>query len=188
MLAQEEFAKAFVLYLVREDILPWCRETLRITKSHECKHLVAIVMDYLDPQWSSLEELQKIYDDEYALDGAFPKHVSSALNILYFDKMLRSMLDAPEYDLDVRKVARGKRDEAKQDATYVGIGPDGRTTSTPLTVKLADSSKEYEKARQYRWFVSSLPDQTTDHSLQFRKLSEALKIVYWQDYSQQERR
>lgn len=37
MLAQEEFAKAFFLYLTREDIIPWCRELLRAMHDHSCK-------------------------------------------------------------------------------------------------------------------------------------------------------
>jgi len=40
MLAQEECAKAFVLALVRDEILPWTEEVRRSLSVHECKNLV----------------------------------------------------------------------------------------------------------------------------------------------------
>src|SRR3984893_12411565 len=87
MLAQEECAKAFLLYMAREELLPWDADLLRVMKNHECKHLLAIVMQYIDPEWDALEELQAIIRGEYDLGDSFPPRVSSALNILYFEKI-----------------------------------------------------------------------------------------------------
>ena len=42
MLAQEEAAKAFLLYLVREEFVPWDSDLLRVIRNHACKHLVAM--------------------------------------------------------------------------------------------------------------------------------------------------
>src|SRR5712692_10312059 len=53
ILAQEEFAKAFLLDLVVDDALPWLPEVQRSMANHECKHLLAIVMEWLslyDPE------------------------------------------------------------------------------------------------------------------------------------------
>jgi AbiV family abortive infection protein len=50
MLAQEEYAKAFLLYLAREELLPWDADLLRVMRNHECKHLLAIVTEYIDPE------------------------------------------------------------------------------------------------------------------------------------------
>lgn len=47
VLAQEEFAKAFLLQLVAEEALPWVPEVRRSINRHECKHLLAIVMEWL---------------------------------------------------------------------------------------------------------------------------------------------
>lgn len=52
ILAQEEFAKAFLLQLVDDGALPWAREVQRSMARHECKHLLALVMEWL-PSWDS---------------------------------------------------------------------------------------------------------------------------------------
>jgi AbiV family abortive infection protein len=183
MLAQEEFAKAFLLFLVKQEIIPWDSELLRAMNNHSCKQLVAIVIEYLDPQWETLDELTKMLDAEYALDGAFPKPVSSALNILYHEKMQRGdFSDDNDYDPQVVNVATGERDKVKQNAVYVRIDRSGRVQSTPSSVTMDAANEEYEKARRYRWFVGSLASDGPRDSEQFRKLREAMKIVYWQKY------
>lgn len=47
MIAQEEAAKAFLLYLVTVEALPWTPFLLRATRDHQCKQLVGIVLDYI---------------------------------------------------------------------------------------------------------------------------------------------
>src|SRR5580700_8210415 len=49
ILAQEEFAKAFLLTLVEDDALPWLPEIHQSMAKHQCKHLLAIVMEWLPP-------------------------------------------------------------------------------------------------------------------------------------------
>jgi len=49
IIAQEEFAKAFLLYLVRIDVILWNRFILRATMNHRCKQLVGIILDFLTP-------------------------------------------------------------------------------------------------------------------------------------------
>lgn len=55
-------------------------------------------------------------------------------------------------------------------------------TSTPLSVTLKAAHEEYERAGRYRWLVTSLATDGPRDSEQFRKLREAMKIVYWQKY------
>jgi AbiV family abortive infection protein len=47
ILAQEEFAKTFLLTLVADDALPWLPEVQQSMVKHQCKHLLAIVMEWL---------------------------------------------------------------------------------------------------------------------------------------------
>ena len=47
VLAQEEFAKAFLLQLVVDEVIPWLPEVHRSMARHQCKHLLAIVMEWL---------------------------------------------------------------------------------------------------------------------------------------------
>lgn len=49
VLAQEEFAKAFLLRLVADDALPWIPEVQRSIARHQCKHLLTLVMEWLGP-------------------------------------------------------------------------------------------------------------------------------------------
>src|SRR5258708_33949304 len=49
VLAQEEFAKAFLLQLVVDGALPWLPEVQRSMARHQCKHLLAIVMEWVPP-------------------------------------------------------------------------------------------------------------------------------------------
>ena len=47
VLAQEEFAKAFLLQLVADEAIPWLPEVQRSMARHQCKHLLALVMEWL---------------------------------------------------------------------------------------------------------------------------------------------
>jgi AbiV family abortive infection protein len=49
VLAQEEFAKAFLLQLVADGALPWLPEVQRSMARHQCKHLLALVLDWVPP-------------------------------------------------------------------------------------------------------------------------------------------
>jgi AbiV family abortive infection protein len=62
ILAQEEFAKAFLLQLVVEDALPWLPEIQQSMAQHRCKHLLAIVMEWLPP-FGETPFMQKIRRD-----------------------------------------------------------------------------------------------------------------------------
>jgi AbiV family abortive infection protein len=47
VLAEEEFAKAFILYLVEMEVIPWTREIARSLNDHSSKHLIGIVVDWV---------------------------------------------------------------------------------------------------------------------------------------------
>lgn len=46
-IAQEEFAKGFLLALVVRDVVPWDKRIFKAAKDHCCKQLLCIVMEYL---------------------------------------------------------------------------------------------------------------------------------------------
>lgn len=183
MLAQEEFAKAFLLYMVREELVPWDTDLLRVTKNHECKHLVALLMEYIDPEWETLDELRAILDAEYGLEGRFPPRVSSALNILYHHKIRRcDYRGYSEYDQDVVAIAFGKRDKAKQDSIFVDLDKSCRVKNAPTGITKEQALVEYERARRYASIVARLVSSDTCEGWQLEKLKEAMKIVFWQKY------
>src|SRR5713226_7444405 len=48
-IAQEEFAKAFLLFLVSKGVITWNPLIYRVTRNHTCKQLLGFVMSYLSP-------------------------------------------------------------------------------------------------------------------------------------------
>ena len=46
ILAQEEYAKAFLLYLISEDAIPWTQELRRMLHNHTCKQLLSLIIDF----------------------------------------------------------------------------------------------------------------------------------------------
>jgi AbiV family abortive infection protein len=114
VLAQEEFAKAFLLQLVADDALPWLPEVRRSINRHECKHLLAIIMDWLpawdwekDDWYERHEERRRQYKqiaanyeegritarefldraDEHENAIRFPENVAAAINIYRHEKI-----------------------------------------------------------------------------------------------------
>src|ERR1700683_483420 len=74
VLAQEEFAKAFMLQLVVDDALPWLPEVQRSMARHQCKHLLAIVMEWLPPfDWDKIRERDKQNRERHELKMAWLK-------------------------------------------------------------------------------------------------------------------
>ena len=134
LLAQEECAKAFLLYMVREELVPWASDLLRVIRNHTCKHLAAIIMEYIDPEWNTLDELRAIIDAELDREGAFPPRVADALNILYHEKISRDyfLLDDNDCESDVVEVASGKRERVKQDAVYIDVDKSCRVKNAPM--------------------------------------------------------
>ena len=127
ILAQEEFAKAYLLRLVDEDVVPYCDEVMRACRDHSCKHLIGLVMLHLFTPDEELIERGKHARE--SLDAVLlPKHVSDALNIFCHEKLHRwrsknwFWVDNMEYDRIAKRIGDGSLDRTKQDSLYVGIG------------------------------------------------------------------
>ena len=185
VIAQEEFAKAFFLSLVRGGILPWSPLLLRAMNDHACKHLVGVLIEYADPQWEELSVLEAIYKEESELgDHRMPAAAGSALEILKYEKMDRwagqswSWAEDPAYDREVLRIAKGSLDKQKQDALYVRIGRDGSLAKAPNALTRQQAEAEIKKAERYRWSIYSLAKDDHYPSYMFQKLQNALKILF----------
>lgn len=183
MISQEEFSKAFMLLLVRDNIIPFTPEVMRAMRDHTCKQLLGMVMDYVIMHWEEIEELQAMIRRESELGDRFPPEISSAMNILRHEKIGRwesnnwSWADDPEYDKQALSVADGEKDRRKQDALYVRIGKDGRPASRPSNVTEADCMAERDRAARYGQLVgSSIEGAKQNH--RFVRVTEALRILF----------
>jgi AbiV family abortive infection protein len=67
IIAQEEFAKGFLLTLVARQVIPWHPLIYRASRDHACKQLLGIVMEYLNPDFDDFlrrhEEWQKQHEE-----------------------------------------------------------------------------------------------------------------------------
>ena len=141
MIAQEEFAKAFVLLLVREDVVPWSPQLRRAMSDHACKQPVGVIIEYVDPEWETIEELERIIRVDVELGDRLPPKVASAINVMRHEKIRRResnswvWAEEPEYEGSILRIAEGKRDRIKQDVLYVRLGGDGSVTAGPRPLR-----------------------------------------------------
>ena len=56
-IAQEEFAKAFLLFLAARGAIAWNSLVYRATRDHTCKQLLGLVLNHLSPDWD--EEIKR---------------------------------------------------------------------------------------------------------------------------------
>jgi AbiV family abortive infection protein len=181
MLAQEEFAKAFVLALVRDEILPWTQEVRRSLRVHECKHLVTIIMEWLSlvNEFRSHQPLEEflLRDDLLQL----PRDVSIAMNI-YRHEMIeriggRDANHYPEWGGLARRVAKGKRDQKKQAALYVDIRDDGGVASEP-TGSDEDLKKEFDYAEKLKDFSGDVNRNCIFASREFELFASVFREMF----------
>jgi len=159
MIAQEEFAKAFLLALVDRGILTLDRHILRASRDHSCKQLLAVVMDHLHPDEDEFDA--RIHRPVDTPGPSFPRRVADAIAVFRFETIGRwesddwTYVEAPSYDREVLSVASGKLDRRKQDALYVRLAVDGGVASTPTATK-AEVEAEIKRAERFDWCVRSV--------------------------------
>lgn len=186
VIAQEEIAKGFLLHLVKIGAVPMTNALHRAMKDHACKHLVGMIIDYLAAEWETIEQLQEMIRQDYDLGNRFPDDIGSALEILRYEKIGRwtknnwIWSEDPNYDQLALKVARGSKDRRKQQALYVGIGPDGQVVSDPVSITSEETSAELEIAGRYLHFIRAVIGEREGGFSRSRydKLVEALKVLF----------
>jgi AbiV family abortive infection protein len=162
MIAQEEFAKAFILYIVREGVTTLTAPVLRAINDHACKQLVGVILDYMIMHWEEIAEMEDAVRRDHDLGECLPHDVGSAMDLLRHEKIRRWEDDRwvwaedPDYDRSARRIAEGKKDRHKQNALYVRVGRDGRVSSTPDIITEDETQEEFARAGRYHRFMESL--------------------------------
>lgn len=183
MIAQEELAKAFILYLLEEKTVPFTPAVRRAINDHTCKQLVGMIMDYIIMHWDSVEELHAEIDRDFAAGDQMPSDVGSAMKLLRYEKIGKweannwEWAEDPQYDKSALRVAEGAKDRRKQDALYVRIGGDGRVSSTPLTITKEETQAELDRAGRYKNFLVTLLDGKAE-SRRHEKALSTLKLLF----------
>lgn len=183
ILAQEEFAKAFLLRLIGEHVIPWDAEVQRSLRDHSCKHLLVLIMDWLHPPIEEfLAKLKEPFNKQE--EHGFPSHVASALDIYRHEKIGRwksqnwFWIEDPDYDSVAQKVGDGHVDRLKQDALYVRISKTGEIASLPSTVPNDEVEKELEKAKRLGDLVGRLNEGEITMARDYEKLRATIKILF----------
>jgi AbiV family abortive infection protein len=160
MLAQEECAKAFILILVRDQIIPWSQEIRRSLYSHNSKYVMIICMAWLSEKHMTRESAWLKSELQSAAESPrIPSEIAKAMNI-YRHEMVEDQsrnIDSPrsEWNGIARRTARGKSDRRKQNALYIGIGPDAQVTSRPSTSTL-DFDDELRRTKEILSFAEAV--------------------------------
>lgn len=183
IIAQEELAKAFLLHLVAEGVIPWNQLTLRATRDHTCKQLLCVVMDFLNPDID--EFLARM--NAAVLHGkpfAFPSHVADAINIFRHEKISRweskNLIweENPEYDKTALAIADGRLDREKQDALYVRLGRTGEIASTPVRYTREMVDKELERGKRLAQLVEQTLERELSSIIDYEEVTTAFKALF----------
>ena len=182
ILAQEEFAKSFILTLVRDDSIPWTEEVRKALYSHECKHLIGLVMEWVYPSFEKhLDRGMAFIRGEQPED--VPNHVATAINILRHEKLEKFKSGwsdkEPEWKGISRKVAEGWRDREKQRSLYIGISKDGWIDSFhPALTTREMASDEINRAKQYAECAHLAFAGLLSSREEYRRIREGIKAVF----------
>lgn len=185
MIAQEEMAKAFLLYLVMIEALPWTSFLLRATRDHHCKQLVGIVLEYISPDTDEfLRRMDMCVLEKRKLQ--LPRSVVDAMNLLRHEKIRRweskwwFWAEDPKYDKLALDVSDGKRDRDKQRALYVELGRNGQVVKTPEHVTEMQANDEYERGRRFEACVRGLLNGNASALWDFERIKRCFKALFAQ--------
>lgn len=182
VLAQEEFAKAFLLYLVETQCVLWDNNIVRALNDHSCKQLMCLLIDFLSPDIDKFLERMPAIERKQPI---LPVHIIDTINIIRHEKLDRSSRsdwidpEDPHLEPIVKKIADGDFDKLKQDALYVRIGHAGEVVSEPnkITLKLAET--ELEKAKRFSHVLYHDNGQIKGPiGLDYEKVSALLKVLF----------
>jgi hypothetical protein len=182
LVAQEEYAKAFLLLLAHNGIIPFTKYIVRAMNDHACKQLVGMIIDYIAFRRDSWEEMQEKISADVALGDALPADVESAVLLLRYEKIGRwesrawIWNDEPEYDPIVQKIADGRFDRRRQDLLYVRIGADGRVIGG-LAPSEQEVEQEKERLSSFRYVIGSIM-KSDEPGYRYKKTIAMIRDVF----------
>lgn len=150
ILAQEEYGKAFLLYLAEKQSVPWTSGLQKALRKHQCKQLVALLMEYLQRK-----DFLELLNDPDRLRGAstLPDHVIDAIHIVVHEHIRESdRVDWLDDDQEVHpvanRIARGILDREKQTGFYVQVGWNGAVHKAPTMISAERCREEIARTKR----------------------------------------
>jgi AbiV family abortive infection protein len=180
ILAQEEYAKAFLIHLISACDLPWTQEVRSLLHDHTSKQLVTSIMDFLQP-----EDVFKWLIQQTENGHQLPSRITDAISIIRHEKSRKAPRSSwiaksgLPCDSLARKIADGHIDKNKQNAIYVGIGKNGEAVSTPDKTTKAKAKEELEKTdRLRRLFSSDGKIGVMDSTVEAKRISLIFRLLF----------
>lgn len=181
ILAQEEFAKSFLLQLVTDDSLPWSIGLQRALRNHNCKQLAGLIMDYIQR-----DDFLVLMNDPNRFKGAstLPLHIIDAIHLIVHEFVFkRSRSDwlyeeSRKLDPIAVQIAKGMVDREKQSGFYVQLGFDGNILSTPTQVSATQCQAELERTHRIRDVINCYQGQAQiNASFDYPKIVALFKVL-----------
>lgn len=175
ILAQEEFAKAFLLHLVREGIIPWSAKVRESLHKHPHKQLMGLILEWLSPS-----------DDEFSArigrapgDSTLPAYVADAMKLYVKKVQPQGHISCPPTPSDpmAKSVADGDRDKMKQDALYVRLSEDGDVISVPTQVTPEMIEAELDRTKRLSDLARPLREGSLGPVLDYHLLLDAMSFL-----------
>jgi len=183
VIAQEEFAKGFLLALVVRGVIPWDRRLLRAARDHSCKQLLCVVMDYVNPDLETFIERCNAVVLRHELRQV-PLKVADAINILRHEKIGRWVRQSwvwaedPDYHPEALAVSEGEQDRLKQDALYVRLAADGGVASIPTDFNLEMVRGERERAGRLARLTEGTLSGESRPGLDYKNVEELFRELF----------
>lgn len=172
-LAQEEFAKGFILKLVNSGALKWTKEVQRSLNHHISKQLVSVILNFLNP---SIEEFLIMVENKTLLSR--PRNVSDAINV-YIHEVLNRWESSnwcwdedPKYEKEIKFIFKGKEEKEKQDAFYIKISTDGKASDFSKKFNEKKVKDEIDKAKRFSYLLS---EEAGDS--RYEEIVEIIKLI-----------
>lgn len=171
-LAQEEFAKGFILKLVESGALNWNKEVQRSLNHHVSKQIMAILLDYINP---TFEEFSEMIKNNTLLQR--PQKVIDAMNIYIYEILMKwesrwMWVEEQKYKKEAVSILEQKEEKMKQGAFYVKITKDGKSINSTNKFTKKITKVEIESAKRYRSVLS-----TKDEDIKYDDILKTLKII-----------
>lgn len=182
IIAQEEFAKAFLLTLVCKGVIPWNKFIRRATRDHTCKQLLIMIMDYLNPDVDEFIARINI-PVEKQMTRALPHHIADAINIFRHEKIRRwesrnwFWAGPPNYAPKAKKVGNGEMDRLKQDQLYVNIGKDGFVIPKTVITQKQFEDEKY-RAERLSSLVRGMTEENRTAYLEYEEVTKTLQTMF----------
>jgi len=156
IIAQEEIAKAFIIFMIKENVLTWAEAKI-ILRDHKSKQLLALIIDYLEPV---LDEWRKRYSlANIGKTPNLPSDIVDAVNVIAKEKIKRIkrddwIYDDKEIDSNVERLADGIFDIEKQNSLYVNINEDFTVLNDPRKTTEQSANVELKRAIRMKSIIS----------------------------------